>query len=87
MSQKNNLNKRGRNVKEPKSEVGKRIRELQQESGMTTQAFAEFLKISVNTLNAWIYGVRNPAPYVVEYMELKLEKLKEQNKRITLKRD
>lgn len=61
---------------------GERIRRLWEESGMTRQGFADFLNIPCNSLNAWIYGRRQPAPYVIEFIELKLEKLKNENSKI-----
>ena len=49
-------------------------RELRIASGMTQRAFAEYLGVSVRTVEAWEYG-RNKCPeYVVKLMEYKLRK-------------
>jgi len=53
---------------------------------MPIDKFAEFLNIPANTVKAWLYGSRRPAPYIMEYIHLKLEKLSETNSKVKKER-
>jgi hypothetical protein len=53
---------------------------------MPMDKFSEFLDIPANTIKAWLYGSRKPAPYIMSYISLKLEKLSETNSKIKKER-
>lgn len=49
------------------------IKELRATSGMTQQAFANFLHIPFRTIQNWEYGTRKPPEWAVELIEYKLK--------------
>lgn len=49
------------------------IKELRTASGMTQQAFSEYLEIPKRTIEDWEAGRRKPAKYVEKLIEYKLK--------------
>ena len=73
-------------MKKCKTAEAREIRRLWRASGMPMDKFSEFLDIPANTIKAWLYGSRKPAPYIMSYINLKLEKLSETNSKIKKER-
>ena len=48
------------------------IKEMRSLTGMSQQAFSEYLKIPKRTIQDWEQGLRTPPAYVVELIEYKL---------------
>ena len=48
------------------------IKELRQQTGLSQARFAEYLNISIRTLQDWEQGKRTPPEYVTELIEYKL---------------
>lgn len=48
------------------------IKELREKTGLSQSKFAEYLNISVRTVQYWEQGKRKPPEYVTELIEYKL---------------
>jgi putative transcriptional regulator len=60
-------------LKQP--EIGKLIRELRLQSGLTQEQFAAFLGVTCATINRWENGHSNPSPLAVEKIQKQLGNL------------
>lgn len=49
------------------------IKELRAATGMTQQAFADYLNIPKRSVENWEYGKTEPPEYLVELIEYKLK--------------
>lgn len=56
------------------------IKELRAKTGLSQQAFGDWLKIPKRTIQDWEQGQRTPPPYVVELIAFRVEHDKEGEK-------
>ncbi|NEP02862.1 MAG: helix-turn-helix transcriptional regulator [Symploca sp. SIO2E9] len=56
-------------------DVGKFIRELRKESGLTQEKFAALLGVTYPTISRWENGRAQPSPLAMEKLERQLKRL------------
>ena len=49
------------------------IKQLREQTGMSQQAFGDYLKIPMRTIQNWENGVRGCNEYIIELIEYKLK--------------
>ena len=54
-------------------EMALRIRELRKQHGLTQQGLADLLGIPKRTIESWEIGNREPAEYIVNLIQFRLE--------------
>lgn len=52
--------------------MGIPFQQIRKERNMTQEQMAEFLGVPYRTYQAWELGVRHPAPYVIDMIQIKL---------------